>query len=325
MKAKMQSLRYRKLLEVELSDVEKRLQQKNDRVPAPTLASLHALITNGGKRLRPALVLLSAHIFDTHGERATSLAAAIELLHTATLIHDDLIDKASRRRNTPTLNRIWDPATAVLTGDLVFAWAARLAAESDDIQIIRRFTTTLETVCSGEIRQSFEERGTLPTQEDYYERIYAKTASLFALATEIGPRLAGISNADIEAMRHFGKLMGLAFQIADYVLDLTGDEAQLGKPSGSDLRHGIVTLPVLLYLDQHPEARPHLESLLQRNEETAFEQSITRIQQSEAIDRASKIAASHIDEAIEILHRYPDSPYRQAMEEIAHFAVQRRY
>jgi len=327
---KIETLRYRTLLKDELAKVEKRLRQTNDLVPEPTLRSLHALITNGGKRLRPALVLLSAHIFNAYGERALSLAAAMELLHTATLIHDDLIDSAPVRRNAPTLNAIWNPTIAVLTGYLVFAWAARLATDGGDIRLIRRFTETLETVCSGEIRQSFKNQRALPSKDDYYERIYAKTASLFALATETGPRLVGAADEDVDAMWCFGKDLGLAFQIADDVLDLTGDEDELGKPAGSDLRHGIITLPVLLYLDTYPAERRRLQSLLQDRDEAGrdeagFDQLITDLRRSNAVHQASKIAETHVHEALEILTAYPASPHRAAMEEIARFAVRRRY
>ncbi len=327
---KRKMLRYRTLLKDELAEVEKCLRQTNDLVPKPTLQSLHALITNGGKRLRPALVLLSAHLFDAYDERALSLGTAMELLHTATLIHDDFIDSAPVRRNAPTLNAIWNPTIAVLTGDLVFAWAARLATDGGDTTIIQRFTETLETICSGEIRQSFKNKHTLPSKDDYYERIYAKTASLFALATETGPRLVGAADEDVDAMWRFGKDLGLAFQIADDVLDLTGDEDELGKPAGSDLRHGIITLPVLLYLDAHPWARSRLQALLQEREErnrgeAGFNQFIADLRCSDAVKQAYQTAETHIQEALEILAAYPPSPYRAAMEEIARFAVHRRY
>lgn len=320
-----QPLRYRTLLAEELADVERCLQQTHSLIPTPTLDSLHALITNGGKRLRPALVLLTAHLFEAAGERARSLAAAIELLHTATLIHDDFIDRAPVRRNAPTLNALWTPTIAVLTGDLVFAWAARLATEGGDIQIIRRFTKTLEIVCSGEIRQSFKDSWSLPSREDYYERIYAKTASLFALATETGPRLAGATDEDVDALWRFGKTVGLAFQIADDVLDFIGDEEALGKPAGSDLRQGVVTLPVLLYLERHPSARDRLQALLQAPDATGLEQFIADVRRSKAVDRASQIAGDHVQDALDILVPYPASPYRAALEEIARFAVRRRY
>ncbi len=322
---KRETLRYRTLLKDELAEVEKRLQQTNHFVPAPALRALNALITNGGKRLRPALLLLSAHLFDVYGEHALSLAAAIELLHTATLIHDDLIDNASVRRNAPTLNAIWTPTVAVLTGDLVFAWAARLATDGGDTQIIRRFTETLEIVCSGEIRQSFKDKQTLPSKEDYFERIYAKTASLFALATETGARLSEGANEEITAMWRFGKTLGLAFQIADDLLDITSAEEALGKPAGNDLRHGIITLPVLIYLEMQPAARPRLQSLLQEPDTTGFDQLIADVRQSDAIDETLQIAETHVQDALEILAAYPASPYRAAMEEITRFAVRRRY
>jgi len=325
MRKRTLTLRYPKWLEEELLEVEKRLLPRKERMPPAAWAALQRVVLNGGKRLRPALVLLSARLVDVDGEAPRATAAAVELLHTATLIHDDLIDDAPLRRNVPTLNTLWNPTVAVLVGDLLFARAARLVTASENLQVVRRFTETLEIICSGEIHQSFEERGALPTPQAYEARIYAKTASLFALAAEVGPRLADAAAEEVTAMWRFGKALGLAFQIVDDVLDFTGDEAQLGKPGGNDLRRGIVTLPVLLYLDAHPAARPRLQHVLHDGSRADCDALVADVRRSEALDRALQIAQDHLHDALDILAAYPDSPHRATLEDIAHFAVRRRY
>lgn len=293
--------------------------------PAYVAAAVRGLIGGGGKRLRPALVLLSAHLCGGTLEKAYFLAAAVEMLHTATLIHDDLIDGALVRRGVETLNAHWTPATTVLAGDLAFARAAWLAAQVDNTYLMQRFSETLVVICSGELRQMFKGRATLPTVAEYYERIYAKTASLFLLTTEIGAALGGCPPEGVTEMARFGKLLGLAFQIADDVLDFMGTEERLGKPVGSDLRQGLITLPVLRYLEAHPEDT-RVQQLLAEKDTSLVPALVADLQRSSAAELAMTEAQALCDEALELLaRRYPASPYRDALEQIARFAVQRRY
>jgi geranylgeranyl pyrophosphate synthase len=191
-----------------------------------------------------------------------SLAASVEMLHTATLVHDDLIDGAMMRRGNATVNARWSPGATVLTGDYLFARAAALAAETDHVRVMAIFADTLMTICSGELRQIFD-RHDLPCLETeeawqaalqaYDRRIHAKTASLFAAATESAGVLGGAPEEQLTALREYGQYLGMGFQIIDDVLDFRGDESVLGKPVGSDLREGIVTLPTLQYLRMHPD------------------------------------------------------------------------
>ncbi len=177
------------------------------------------------------------------------------MLHTATLIHDDIIDNATVRRGIPTLNAQLPVTAAVLAGDMVFAQAARLIARTGIPLIVERFSTTLETICRGELDQMFRNDGCLPSQEAYFGRIFAKTASLFSLCAQIGPLLSQSSPERIQQAQQFGRLVGEAFQITDDVLDLLGDSHKTGKPVGVDIRQGLATLPIILYAEDHPDDR----------------------------------------------------------------------
>ncbi|MGC9393237.1 MAG: polyprenyl synthetase family protein [Anaerolineae bacterium] len=330
---KSKELPYAMMLQDELLAVHATMLEIQQRLPDPIAPALASIINGGGKRLRPALVLLSAHIFDVDTTNAIPVAAAVEMLHTATLIHDDLIDNALVRRGKQTLNANWSAAATVLTGDVAFAWAAELATRSQNLKLVERFSETLAVICNGELNQMFANRNQLPTETSYYDRIFAKTASLFALAAESGPLLACRPKADIQKLQTFGKLLGEAFQIVDDVLDFMGDEAKLGKPIGGDLRQGIITLPVLHYCHRHPDdvrirtilATAGYKHNAQVRDENIIEPLIADLRQSDAAEWAMQQAETRSAEAQALLETYPDTPYRQAMQEIAAFAVRRQY
>ena len=241
------------LIHEELERVEQKMREVSRIEYEQLRATLDYLLGGGGKRLRPALVLLSSKFYPADAEKVTSLAAAVETLHTATLIHDDLIDHAFLRRGNPTLNALWNSAATVLTGDYLFARAAAFAAETESVQVVSIFAQTLMTICSGELNQIFGgDRGQL-TREYYYQRIYSKTASLFAASTEAGAVLGEAPPTEVQAIRDYGYNLGMAFQTVDDILDFAGNEGELGKPIGSDLRQGIVTLPTICFLEAHTE------------------------------------------------------------------------
>jgi len=318
------SFLYRTLLSDELHAVQDLMLDALREMPSEVQAALALIIRQGGKQLRPALVLLSAHLYGAEMARALPVAAAVELLHTATLIHDDLIDNAQMRRGAETLNAAWSPAATVLAGDVAFAWAARLASRGGSLPLMERFAETLTTICSGELSQMFK-RGALPTPDDYYARIFAKTASLFALASETGALLTDRDDAVVQRARRFGKALGEAFQIADDVLDLMGDPAMLGKPVGSDLRQGIVTLPALLYLEQHPTDARVSAAAAGAADEAALRALIADLRDSDAAARAMAQADLRAAAALDLLAASPSSPHRSALEEIVRFAVRREY
>lgn len=330
---KSEGLQYTTILQDALPSVHATMLEVQRHLPTPVASALASLINGGGKRLRPALVLLSAGMFGVDMENAIPVAAAVEMLHTATLIHDDLIDNALTRRGKRTLNAQWNAAATVLTGDVAFAWAAELATRSQSLKVVERFSETLAIICNGELNQMFDDRAELPTEADYYDRIFSKTASLFALAAESGPLLAQRAETDKQRLRAFGKLLGEAFQIVDDVLDFMGDETTLGKPVGGDLHQGIITLPVLYYCRRHPNdvrihavlARGgHIRNERMRSE-SAINALIADLRESDAAEWSMQQAEMRSAEAQALLETYPETPYRQAMQEIAAFAVQRQY
>jgi geranylgeranyl pyrophosphate synthase len=311
-------------IQADLAAVENTLRAAalDNQHPALTSALDH-LLASGGKRVRPAIALLSARLFDAEPARAVSLGAALEMLHTATLVHDDLIDGSLLRRGLPTLNAQWTPGATVLTGDFLFARAAELASETDSVRVMGVFARTLMIIVNGEINQMFVGRGQA-AREGYLQRIYAKTASLFAAAAEAGAILGEADDRAIAAMRVYGREVGMAFQVVDDVLDFTGDQDRLGKPVGSDLRLGLFTLPVLCYLDRHPEDRD-VAALLNGHSGDAerVARVVAAVRASGAIDEALDEARAYITRAQAALMHMPDNAYRRALSDLAEYFVSR--
>jgi geranylgeranyl pyrophosphate synthase len=257
------------------------------------------------------------------------------MLHTATLIHDDLIDGALVRRGIETLNANWSPSATVLTGDYVFAYAAYLAAQANNVRLMQRFSETLMIICSGEVQQMFNGRGSQISLQEYEQRIYAKTASLIAMSAEAGPILANDKEKAVGALRVYGEQLGMAFQIVDDVLDFVANEDTLGKPVGSDLRQGLVTLPLLLFLQAEPEQSNELHAVRQalrgNPSQELVQQAVQAVVESPAIERALDVARQHADQAQEALSGFSvglgqsASSYKTALLELADFTVRRRF
>jgi geranylgeranyl pyrophosphate synthase len=292
----------------------------------PDLATIiDFLVSAGGKRLRPALTLMAAHFHDVNENKAVALAAAVEMLHTGTLVHDDLIDNSLIRRGLPTLNNSWGPGATVLTGDYLLARSANLAAETENIRIIAIFSNTLMTIVNGELLQLFNNgHARVPSREEYFQRIYAKTAALFASGTETGAILCGSHEIEVQALRDYGYYLGLAFQIVDDVLDFSGDEARLGKPVASDLRNGIATLPVLNFLNDYPDHPTILKAVARKPLAAGdVDAVVDAIRVSGAVDRALDEARRFARQAQDTLTCLPANEYRQSMRDIADFVVSR--
>lgn len=309
----------------DLARVEAKMRAAEDGMLPALAEAFLSLITSGGKRLRPALALMAARFFPHGHEQAIALAAAVETLHTATLVHDDVIDNALIRRGSPTLNAIWTSGATVLAGDYLFARAAGFAAETGHIGVIKLFARTLGVICEGELRQLSALRRWDQPRDAYYERIYAKTASLFAAATEGGALLGTSDAAVVGALRDYGHYLGMAFQIIDDILDFTSTEAVLGKPAGSDLRQGTVTLPVFYFM--HDLLQPEI---VQRQLEEAWRANgavmsalVTQIAQSPAIHLAHAEAASFVERAKAALGPLPDDENRAALVELADLTLVR--
>lgn len=288
-------------------------------------AVIDYLMSAGGKRLRPALTLMAANFYPVDKDKSYALAAAVELLHTATLVHDDLIDNSLFRRGLPTLNASWSPGATILTGDYLFARSAGLAAETENVRIITIFSQTLMTIVGGELQQLFNDgHGNVPSREEYEQRIFAKTASLFAAGTQTGGILCAASEVEIQALHDYGYHLGMAFQIVDDILDFKGDEDRIGKPVANDLRQGIATLPVMLFNEKQPNHPAILKAV--RREPVSNDEMLAVVQQIRAsgcVDAAMEEARRYVQQAQASLAMLPDNPYRQAMHGLAEYAVAR--
>jgi len=301
------------------------MQSQADGYHSDIGAALELLLSAGGKRLRPTITLLIGQMLNAPIDRLITLASAIELLHTATLVHDDLIDGSLLRRGMPTLNSQWSPGATVLTGDFLFSCAAKLAAETESIPVIKLFAHTLTVIVNGEVTQLLSGRNCI-TREMYYQRIYAKTASLIETAARSAALIAPATEATVENMRAFGYEIGMGFQIVDDILDFTGEEATLGKPVGSDLSQGLVTLPTIIYSELHPE-NPAIQTLIDGSHSLSDEQAVQLvnvIRHSNAIELSFKEANQFVDRGLSSLLNQPDKKERQALEELAKFIIERK-
>jgi geranylgeranyl pyrophosphate synthase len=285
--------------------------------------ALEHLLSSGGKRIRPAVGLLTGQMLGAPHDKLITLAAAVEMLHTATLVHDDLIDGALLRRGMPTLNAHWSPAATILTGDFMFARAAKLAAESDNLFLMKLFADTLATIVNGELTQLFASRGVI-SRANYDKRIYAKTASLFEMTTQAAAVISPASEDMVGAMRQYGYYLGMAFQIIDDILDFTGEQETVGKPVGSDLLQGLVTLPAIYYAETHPYD-PDVLCLTGGcyTEHERMERLVQSIRESDATTRSMKEAQEIIQKAMEILQTAPMGAERQALEDLTSYIVNR--
>lgn len=310
----------------DLARVEEKLREKPSLEYEVLSAAIEHLLSSGGKRIRPALVIFASRLYSPEIEsEAVALAAAVEMLHTASLVHDDLIDGSLLRRGNPTLNAAWTPGATILTGDYLFARAADLAAQAGSLRVMRLFADTLMVICTGELKQQFSDLQTRTRRDDYYARIRAKTASLLTLATEAAGVLRKAPEEQVTALHEYGYNLGMAFQVVDDVLDFVGDPMHMGKPVGSDLRQGLITLPTLCYLEQHPDD-PLMVRILQngRGSDEDIRQAVSAIKDSGAIDRALAEARDFARRSVQLLQSLPAGPPRQAMEYLTDFVVQRR-
>jgi len=287
-------------------------------------SALEQLLSAGGKRIRPTLGLLVGNMLGAPEEKLITLGASVELLHTATLVHDDLIDGALLRRGMPTLNARWSPAATVLTGDFLFARAAKLAAETDYLPLMKLFSETLAIIVNGELTQMFSARGVIE-RNNYYERIYAKTASLFEMSALAASMVATEDEATRECMKAFGYEVGMAFQIVDDILDFTGDQSTVGKPIGSDLLNGLVTLPAIYFAEANPRNVDVLSLPEGGWKDTArVQRLVDAVRQSRAIQQSMEEARQAVDRALNALEDAPASPEKEALEDLAKFIVDRK-
>lgn len=281
------------------------------------------ILSSNGKRIRPRLILLIGKLFNTDYDKLIILASAIEMLHTATLVHDDLIDNSNLRRGIPTLNSRWSPAATVLTGDFLFAAASELASKTNSIEIMQLFSRTLRTIVNGEVNQMFMNRWNTNI-EDYYRRNYAKTASLFETSTQSVALISNLDNYQKELLRKFGHNLGMAYQIIDDILDYSGCEKMIGKPAGGDLRQGLVTLPMLHFIKFKPDDLTVKQIIAGEDlDEKDVQRLIHSIVKSKAIQFAQKDAEEFVEKGINCVQELPDSPERDELINLSRYIVKR--
>jgi heptaprenyl diphosphate synthase len=284
---------------------------------------LDIVLSGGGKLLRPALALLSGRFGHYNLDLLVPLAASVELLHTATLVHDDVIDQASTRRGRPTVNSSFHNSTTVMLGDYLFAHAADQVVKTDNLRVVRLFSETLMIMAKGEIRQDLTAYDSRQTIRDYLQRIGGKTASLFATACEGGAIVSGQPDGWTQAFRDYGYNFGLAFQVVDDILDFTGDSNAMGKPVGSDLMQGTLTLPSLLLMDRSPKSNP-VQKYFARPSRERLAEAVQAVLDSGVIEESYEMARDFSRRANEALAVLPDLEDRQTLRDLTEYILERR-
>jgi heptaprenyl diphosphate synthase len=313
-------------IRTELEDFERRLHETVRADLGPVADAMEQILEAGGKRLRPALVFLAAglgrpsNVDDVH--RA---AMAIEFIHSATLIHDDLIDGAPTRRGLRTIHESLGPNPAIIIGDYYFAKGANLMSQIGNPSIDALLSQTVMTICFGEMLQLTSQRRYDQSLDEYYAKIERKTAVLLAASTYCGAILGALPEAQVEAMRRFGRLLGMSFQIADDVLDYLATEEEVGKPVGNDLKQGTVTLPLMLA--RHDSSLDgELDAVLSKPvlDDADYAEVVRIVRRSRGIDEAYAYAKTFGDKARAELQGFPPSGYRDALESLTYYVVRRR-
>jgi heptaprenyl diphosphate synthase len=312
-----------------LDAVEDRLHEQVASSHAFVDEAARYLISAGGKRFRPLMVALSGHLGDASRPELVDAGVIVELVHLATLYHDDVIDEAPARRGTPSANSRWDNTVAILTGDYLFARASDLSADLG-VEVTRIMARTLARLCEGQIREVQGSIGALPpdvpvvdpTLEHYLEVISGKTASLIATSCRYGALLSGVDPDGVEAAASYGWNVGMAFQLSDDILDIASDHEDSGKTPGTDLREGVRTLPVLFALEADEDGE--LAALLEDDlDDAAVARALELLRGSNALERARAAAAGYVEAARRDLEPFGDRPVVTALTRLAEYALDR--
>ena len=264
----------------------------------------HAL-AGGGKRIRSALTLLSSTFYPRNNEAPITMASAVELLHLATLIHDDTIDDTDTRRGQETIKNRWGDHIAVLLGDYVFAASATFVCDTQNVRVIRRFAETIMELAAGQIVEYFSCYQPEKARELYQDRIYRKTASLFCTASETGAILGNAPEQQVQELKTYGYNVGIAFQVVDDLLDVEGNAVLLGKPVGNDLPHGVLTLPSIMLLERYPDSNPINDFFADQTRIDKLEQAINMIKNSDIISDCYAVIRDHCEKASRSLESLP--------------------
>jgi octaprenyl-diphosphate synthase len=286
------------------------------------------LVDSGGKRLRPLITLAAARMYGASSDAQIKLAAAVEFIHTATLLHDDVVDESALRRGSASANRIWGNKPSVLVGDFLFSRAFQLMVDAGSLPVLGVLSNASAVISEGEVMQLRVTRNLATTETDYLAVISAKTAALFAAAAESGAMIANAHDADTESLASYGRNLGIAFQLVDDALDYSGRQAVMGKAVGDDFRESKVTLPVILSSSRAGEKerrfwRRTIEVGVQ--EEGDLTRAIEYLERGGALAETIERARMYAGEARGALGRCPDGKIKKALSEIAEFVVERAY
>ena len=281
----------------------------------------HTLV--GGKIIRPALVFLSGKCFNYNRQQLLKMATSSELLHIATLVHDDAIDRAATRRGRETVNNLWGIDKAVLLGDFLFAHAGVIAATTESTRIVKLFSQTLKYLSGAELDQAYNAYNTEQSYQQYIKRIGGKTASLMSMSSEGGAILGGASEEEIIAMKDYGYNLGLAFQIIDDILDFSGSEQTMGKPVGSDLSQGTLTLPAMMLLEREPRNDIIAKIFRGEDKEASIREVVMMVNHSSIIEDCYAKAVTFSEEARNSLKELPSNENRRQLEVLAEFLIKR--
>src|ERR1700736_4188556 len=309
----------------DLQEFERRLVDSIAADLGPMASAMEHIVKAGGKRWRPALVILSGRLGSADRDSIFNIAMGIEFIHTATLVHDDLIDNSPTRRGIRTIHEALGPNPAIIIGDYYFAKGANLLSQIGNPSIDALLSQTVMTICFGEMLQLTSQRRYDQSLDEYYAKIERKTAVLLAASTYCGAVLGGLDEAQVEAMRRFGRLLGMSFQIADDVLDYLATEQEVGKPVGNDLKQGTVTLPLML-ARHDPAVDGKLDVILEKAtlQDADYAEVVRIVRGSRGIEESYGYAKAFGDKARAELQAFPPSAYRDAFESLTHYVVRRR-
>ena len=285
------------------------------------------IIASGGKRIRPILTLLSSQLCGYEGERHIHLAAAIELFHTATLLHDDVVDESELRRGMNTANVLWGNAPSVLVGDFLLGKAFQMLAQDGSIDVLRVLSDTSAVITEGEVKQLMQISDVTTSKETYLDIIASKTAALFMAACEVGAMVAGRSANEQAQLREFGRYLGVAFQMVDDALDYSAVQETLGKTVGDDFREGKVTLPLILAYEQGTKQERAFWARAVAGEKTPadLQRAIELIAAHDVLSQTFDVAKEYAAKAAQCLDVFADVPAKQALLDMLSFSVNRPY
>jgi len=312
---------HKHLFEMELEEVNKLIiaETNLDTELIPQLTK--HLVENGGKRLRPILTILCAKLFGHNGTRHIALATAVEFLHTATLLHDDVVDESDLRRGVSTANNVWGNSASILVGDFLLSKSFQLMSNDGDIEVLKTLSNASAKITEGEVQQLTAKSDIGLSEGQYIQIITAKTATLFAAACVVGAVICEQSDAEKQAIYDYGLNLGIAFQIADDALDYSSNAAKVGKIVGDDFREQKVTIPVLLAKNDEPEFWQRTIEGEQKDGD--LERAIEIIEAGGYISKSLDMADIYRDKAIKCLSPLPDCEIRELLFQLANFAVRR--